>query len=70
MAMGAEAELRDLSVLIQAMAMACEQEDKELLRVLVDAAKRRPNSALASAVGSALEDAFERANLLQRIPRG
>jgi hypothetical protein len=70
MSAGPVAELRDLSVLLQSMALACETEDKELLRALVDATKRRPDSVLASAIGSALEEAFEAANMLQRIPRG
>lgn len=67
---GSEGELRELSVLLQSRTLACELKDKELLRALIDAAKRRPDSFFASAIGSALEELFETANMLRRIPRG
>ncbi len=66
----ADAQLRDVSTLIASMAAAVRLENKELLRSLVDATKRRPDSPLASAVGAALEEALEQHDLLAKIPRG
>jgi hypothetical protein len=65
---GPDAELKDIAVLVASVADAL--DDKERLRCLVDAIKRRPDSPLSSAVGTALEQALEKEKLLPKVPRG
>jgi hypothetical protein len=64
MKMGPEAEFEAIAKATEAMSLAWDQGDKQLIGGLVNTLKNRPDSPIANAVGASLETILKKHNMI------